>query len=215
MPVWIVNNIKILYYNRIDVFKEIDVNKISASKECDICHYWYFLNFSFKFQPNVCNRSHDLLMMSINLSDIAILNIKGSYYCCIISLISKNGAINLMQNADLTKKTKHYKTKSLFSYIKMGKEILKFSKIEIEKIKFYHLKTFSFLGDIEKVLVSKKISFGEKIYKYFIGYFHDNHKFKPLHIMLPKTSTYVKRYDGQTKWMYFLIEDDDLYNCLG
>ena len=28
--------------------------------------------------------------------------------------------------------------------------------------------------------------------------------------MLPKTSTYVKSCDGQTKWMYFLIEDDDL-----
>ena len=28
--------------------------------------------------------------------------------------------------------------------------------------------------------------------------------------MLPKTSTYVKSYDGQTKWMYFLIEDDNL-----
>ena len=35
--------------------------------------------------------------------------------------------------------------------------------------------------------------------------------------MLPKTSTYVKSYDGQTKWMYFLIEDDDLierYNTI-
>ena len=28
--------------------------------------------------------------------------------------------------------------------------------------------------------------------------------------MLPKTSPYVKRYDGQTKWLYFLIEDDFL-----
>ena len=28
--------------------------------------------------------------------------------------------------------------------------------------------------------------------------------------MLPKTSAYVKSYDRQTKWMYFLIEDDDL-----
>ena len=28
--------------------------------------------------------------------------------------------------------------------------------------------------------------------------------------MLPKTSAYVKRYDGQTKWMYFLIQNDDL-----
>ena len=41
-------------------------------------------------------------MMSVNLSDIAILNIKGSDYCCIISRISKNEAINVMQNADLT-----------------------------------------------------------------------------------------------------------------
>ena len=93
-----------LYYDRIDVSEGIDVNKTSASKECDICHYWYFLNYSFKFQPNVCNRCHDLLMMSINLSDIAILNIKGSGYCCIISLISKNEAIKSLQNADLTKK---------------------------------------------------------------------------------------------------------------
>ena len=94
-----------LYFDRIDVSEEIDVNKASASKECDICHYWYFLNYSFKFQPNVCNRCHDLLMTSINLSNIAILNIKGSDYCCIVSLISKNEAINLMQNADLTEKS--------------------------------------------------------------------------------------------------------------
>ena len=42
--------------------------------------------------------------MSINLSDIAILNIKGSDYHCIMSLISKNETISLLENADLTKK---------------------------------------------------------------------------------------------------------------
>ena len=41
-------------------------------------------------------------MMSINLSLIAILNIKGSDCCYIISIISKNEAINVLQNADLT-----------------------------------------------------------------------------------------------------------------
>ena len=41
----------------------------------------------------------------MNLSDIAILNIKGSDYCCIISLISKNEAINLMEIANLIKKS--------------------------------------------------------------------------------------------------------------
>ena len=38
-----------LYYDRIDVSEEIDNNKKSASKECDICHSWYFLNYSFNF----------------------------------------------------------------------------------------------------------------------------------------------------------------------
>ena len=50
----------------------------------------------FKFQPNVCNRCHDLLMMSMKLNNIAILNIKGSDYFCIIGLISISEAINLM-----------------------------------------------------------------------------------------------------------------------
>ena len=94
-----------LYFDRIDVPEGIDVNKTSPSKGCDIFHYCYFLNYSFKFQTNVSNRCHDLLMMSMNLSDIAILNIKGSDYLCIISLISKNEAINLMQNADMAEKT--------------------------------------------------------------------------------------------------------------
>ena len=90
-----------LYFDRIHISEGIDVNKISASKECNLCHYYYFLNYGFKFQPNAC---HDLLMMSINLSNIAILNIKGSNCLCVISLISKNDAINLLQNADFTQK---------------------------------------------------------------------------------------------------------------
>ena len=85
MPVWIINNTKMLYYNRIDVSEENDIDKTSTSKECDIGHYWYFLNYSFKFQPNACNRCHDLLMISINVSNIAILNIKASDYRCMIN----------------------------------------------------------------------------------------------------------------------------------
>ena len=40
---------KMLYYDRIDVSEGIDVNKTSASKEFDDYYYWYFLNYSFKF----------------------------------------------------------------------------------------------------------------------------------------------------------------------
>ena len=60
-----------LYYDRIDVFEGTDDNKTSQSKECYICHYWHFLDKDFKFQPNVCNGCHDLLMMSMSLSNIA------------------------------------------------------------------------------------------------------------------------------------------------
>ena len=38
-----------LYYDRIEVSVGIDINKTSASKECDIYHYWYILDKGFKF----------------------------------------------------------------------------------------------------------------------------------------------------------------------
>ena len=95
-----------LYYDNIDVLEGIDVNKTSALKKCDVCHYWNFLNYSFKFQQNICKRCHDLLMMSMNLSNIAISNFKGSDYHCIISFNSKNEAINLLQNTNLTKRSR-------------------------------------------------------------------------------------------------------------
>ena len=60
--------------------------------------------------------------MSMNISDIAVLNIKGVDYCCIIRGISKNEVIDLMQNVNLTEKSRTLKQKS----VKVGKEILIF-----------------------------------------------------------------------------------------
>ena len=84
---------------------------------------------------------------------------------------------------------------------------------------FTIIRILFFLGDldIEKVLLSNNISFGEKNYKYFISYFYNGNKVKPLYVVLPKMSAYVKSYDGPTKWVYFLIEDSDLlekYNTI-
>ena len=42
-------NIKMLYYDRIDVSEGIHVNKTSESKERDICHFWHFLDKVFNF----------------------------------------------------------------------------------------------------------------------------------------------------------------------
>ena len=99
------NNTKMLYLNRTDAFEGTYVNKTSASNECDICHYWYFLNKEFQFQPNVCNRCHDLLMMSINFSNIFILKIKNINYRCVITGVSKSESIKLLQNICLTEKS--------------------------------------------------------------------------------------------------------------
>ena len=52
-----------LYYDRTDTSKGIDLAKSSNNKECTICHYWSF-NHRFKFQDSVCNGCHDLTMFS-------------------------------------------------------------------------------------------------------------------------------------------------------
>ena len=100
------NKIEILYYDRIDVSEGININKTCKSKECDNCQYWYFLNKGFKFQSYVCNRCHESLMMSVQLSDIAILEIWNADYCCIMSRISKSQALNVMQNIDFTEQSR-------------------------------------------------------------------------------------------------------------
>ena len=78
-----------LYFDKIDISEEIDVNK-KIKRVPYLSQLAFFLNKVFKFQTNVCNRCHDLLMMSMNLRDTAILNIKSADYCCIVSGISKN-----------------------------------------------------------------------------------------------------------------------------
>ena len=67
--------------------------------------YWYFLNKGFKFKTYVCNRCDDLVMMSKNVSGVAILEMKNADYRCIISIISKNEAIKFLQIIDLTEKS--------------------------------------------------------------------------------------------------------------
>ena len=67
-----------LYYDRIGIPQGIGVNKTSESKESAVCLYWWFLDQGFKFQRGVGNRCHDVLMMSMSFSNIAILNIHGA-----------------------------------------------------------------------------------------------------------------------------------------
>ena len=64
-----------IQHERIDISEEIDFNKTKLSLEC-ICHYWYFKNIGFKYQPYVCNGCHNFNMIVQNLNDFLILKIK-------------------------------------------------------------------------------------------------------------------------------------------
>ena len=69
-----------LEYDRIDISKGINVNKTIASKECDICHCWYFKDIGFKYEPYLCNGCHDLAQKAMSFSDVATIYIKESAY---------------------------------------------------------------------------------------------------------------------------------------
>ena len=85
-----------------------------------IFHYWFF-SHGFKFQDDVCNGCHDLTMLCLNISDIAIITVKDVDYHCIIHEISKSEAIRLLENSVLDEcrlyknayARKHYSKSSL------------------------------------------------------------------------------------------------------
>ena len=55
----------------------------------------------FKFQDYVRNGCHDLIMLCLNISNIAIVTVKGVDYHCIIHDTSKSEAIRLLENSVL------------------------------------------------------------------------------------------------------------------
>ena len=88
-----------LRYQKIDVSEGIDINKTNASKECELCHYWFFKDIGFKFEEHVCNKCHDLLAIAYSLKDIEILNAKGATFRCILIGISKNEGLKRLNNS--------------------------------------------------------------------------------------------------------------------
>ena len=67
-----------LQHEKIDISEGINLNETILSKECELCHYWYFKDVGFKFEPHVCNKFHDVLMTAHEFKNIAILNVKRS-----------------------------------------------------------------------------------------------------------------------------------------
>ena len=94
-----------LEYDRIDITDGIVINKTSASKEFDICHYWYFLDKSFNHEPYLCNGCHDLMQKAMNFDDVAIASIKGNDCRIHFWYMNKDETISIMHSSNLNEKT--------------------------------------------------------------------------------------------------------------
>ena len=93
-----------LEYERIDISEGIDVNKTNLSKECDICHYWYFKDVGFKYEPYLCNGCHNLMQKAMGFNNIAIVYIRKNAYRIHVLYMSKDDAINIMTGSNLVDK---------------------------------------------------------------------------------------------------------------
>ena len=106
-----------LVYERIDISDEIDVNKLYESKECTLCHYWYYLDKNFSYGPYLCDGCCNMTQKCNELKNIGIIHIKQSVYRICFPFMSKHEAKKLMINYNLTfKKGFLY---FFFYYIKM------------------------------------------------------------------------------------------------
>ena len=93
-----------LEYDKIDISEGIDVNKTSASKECNICHFWYFKDIGFRYEPYLYNGCHDLTQKAKSFNDVAIVYVKVSVCRIHFGYMSKDDAISIMNNSNLVNK---------------------------------------------------------------------------------------------------------------
>ena len=91
-------------YERINISERIDVDKTNKSKECMLCHYWYFLNKNFSYGPYLCNGCYNIMQKSTDFKNIAIGHVKKSVYRIYFLYMSKREANKLMSNSNLIDK---------------------------------------------------------------------------------------------------------------
>ena len=66
-----------------------------------ICHYWYFKDTGYKYEPLVCNACHDLSMVVYNVNDFMILKVNDVDYRCFVFNMSRSDSIKLLNNSVL------------------------------------------------------------------------------------------------------------------
>ena len=95
--------------------------------------------------------------------------------------------------------------------IKMSEKTLKFDNIVVNKKQFHKSKQpiNLVLLNVDQIVIFDKIKHNYDDFKYFIGYKEDD-IVKPLCIILPQMSGYIKYFENGGKDMSFVIKDDDV-----
>ena len=91
-------------YERIDISDGIDISKTNKSKECMLCHYWYFLDKNFSYGPYLCDGCYNIMQKSIKFKNIAIVHVRESAYRIYFLYMSKREAKKLMNSSNLSDK---------------------------------------------------------------------------------------------------------------
>ena len=90
-----------LEYNKIDISEGIDISKTNKSKECMLCHYWFFLDKKFSCGSCLCDGCNNIMRKSIDFKNIAIVYVEKSAYRIHFLRMGKREAKKLMTNSNL------------------------------------------------------------------------------------------------------------------
>ena len=95
----------------------------------------------------------------------------------------------------------------------MSEQTLKFSDVVVNKKELYAFKQAILLNSVNSnnIVVSCRIKHNDNDFKYFIGYSHNDDVIRPLCIILPQISGYIKYFDNGGKNWSFKIEDESVY----
>ena len=91
-----------LIYEKIDISDGIDVDMSDKSKECMLCHYWYFLDKSFSYGPYLCGGCCNMMQKCNKGKNIATVHVQENVNFFLY--MSKRESKKLMTNSNLINK---------------------------------------------------------------------------------------------------------------
>ena len=94
-----------LKHDKFDITEGIDLNKTNKSRECMFFHYWYYVNKNFSYGPFTCDGCYNIVQMSTDFKNTAIIYAKKSAYRVYFKDISKHKAKKIMNKFNLAGKT--------------------------------------------------------------------------------------------------------------